>query len=141
MSTTPDKAIAEMKCWAIPMLVLSILSGNLAIFICGIIGSSMVVCCSSTNQQVAKNACCFKGCAIACAVLAGLHTVGALALGAVFISTSDECREHMTEHSCNHLDGRRLEVASPGSLGVAAALNKVAAHAPLLLGIASPELC
>ena len=30
-------------------------------------------------EQVARNASCFKGCAIACAVLAGLHTLGFLA--------------------------------------------------------------
>ena len=28
-----DKAISDMKCWAIPVLLLAILSGNLAIFI------------------------------------------------------------------------------------------------------------
>ena len=45
-------AISDMKCWAAVMLVLAILSGNLAIFITGIIGSSMVLCCASGNEQV-----------------------------------------------------------------------------------------
>ena len=125
--------ISGMKCWAIPMLIHAILSGNLAIFIVGIIGSSMVLCCSSSIHQAAKNASCFKGCAVACAVLGGLHSIGMIALGAVYVGRINECTDTMTDNSCHHLDNARRLSSTPGPLH-AAALDKFVMHAPLLLG-------
>ena len=139
MTTPAEKASSDMKCWAVPMLFLAMFSGNLFIFIIGIIGCSTVLCCSSAKNQTAiyQAANCFKGCAIACAVLGGLHAIGMLALGAVFANLIDVCSETMTDNSCNHLVvARRLDSrqASPGSLHIGAALGKYAMHAPLLLG-------
>ena len=127
-------AIADVKCWATAMLILALLSGNLAIFIIGIIGSAMVLCCASVDEQVSRNASCFKRCAIACAVLGGLHAVGLLALGSVFVATTADCTDKLKGNSCAHLDGRRqLGSASHGSLRVAA-LATFVRHTPLLLG-------
>ena len=49
-------ALNDMKCWAAAMLVFSILSFNLAIFITGIVGCSLVLCCASSNEQVCRPA-------------------------------------------------------------------------------------
>ena len=129
-------AISDMKCWAAAMLVFAILSGNLAIFITGIIGSSMVLCCASGNEQVARNASCFKGCAIACAVLGGLHALGMLALGFVFVGIAADCTDKLKGNSCDHLDGRR-QLGSEPTQGVAAALATLVKHAPLLFATAT----
>ena len=129
-----DKAISDMKCWAVAVLILAILSGNLAIFITGIVGASMVLCCASSNEQVAKNASRFKCCTIACAIIGGLHALGALALGSVFAGAIGECTSKLQESSCTHLDGRRRLDSAPLG-GVAAALSKGAIHAPLLLSL------
>ena len=124
-------AISDMKCWAAAMLVFAILSGNLAIFITGIIGSSMVLCCASGNEQVARNASCFKGCAIACAVLGGLHALVMLVLGVIFVGIAADCTDKLKGNSCDHLDGRR-QLGSEPTQGVAAALATLVNHAPLL---------
>jgi hypothetical protein len=130
-----DKAISDMKCAAVAMLVLSILSGNLAVFITGIVGASYVICCSSNNHSVVQNTGCLYGCAIACAILAGLHAVGMIIVGAWLIGLIGECTDAMTDTSCKHLDyGRRL--VTIGNT-VAGALNKISTHVPLLLGIAT----
>ena len=139
MTTPAEKASSDMKCWAVPMLFLVMFSGNLFIFIIGIIGCSTVLCCSSAKNQAAiyQAANCLKGCAIACAVLGGLHAIVMLALGVVFVGLVAECTETMTGNSCNHLNiARRLgsRQASLGSLHMGAALGKYAMHAPLLLG-------
>lgn len=49
----------------------------------------------------------FKGCAIACTVLGGLHAIGMLALGARFSALIAECTDIMTDTSCSHLDNAR----------------------------------
>ena len=132
-------AISDMKCWAAAMLVFAILtglSGNLAIFITGIIGSSMVLCCASSNEQVARNAACFKGCAIACAVLGGLHALVMLVLGVIFVGIAADCTDKLKGNSCDHLDGRR-QLGSEPTQGVAAALATLVKHAPLLFATAT----
>ena len=130
-------AISDMKCWAIAMLILAIVSGNLAIFITGIIGSSMVLCCASGNEQVARNASCFRGCAITCAVLGGLHALGTFALGILFVSITADCTNKLQGNSCNHLDGRRqLSTASHGPLRITA-LSTLVRHPPWLIGAAT----
>ena len=49
-------ALNDMKCWAAAMLVFAILSFNLAIFITGIVGCSLVLCCASSNEQARRPA-------------------------------------------------------------------------------------
>ena len=44
-----DRDIANMKCWAVVVLICSIFSFNLAIFITGIVGASQVLCCASSG--------------------------------------------------------------------------------------------
>jgi hypothetical protein len=130
-----DRDIANMKCWAVVVLICSIFSFNLAIFITGIVGASQVLCCASSNEQVARNAGCFKCCSMSCAIIAAIHALGAMILGAVMAGSVDPCTEKLTDSSCQHLDGRRRRLDSPPLGGVAAALSKGAIHAPLLLGI------
>ena len=130
-----DRDIANMKCWAVVVLICSIFSFNLAIFITGIVGASQVLCCASSKEQVARNAGCFKCCSMACAIIAALHALGAMILGAVMAGSVDPCVEKLTDSSCRHLDGRRRRLDSAPLGGVAAALSKGAMHAPLLLGI------
>ena len=131
-----DRDIANMKCWAVVVLICSIFSFNLAIFITGIVGASQVLCCASSKEQVARSAGCFKCCSMACAIIAALHALGAMILGAVMAGSVDPCVEKLTDSSCRHLDGRRRRRLDSAPLGgVAAALNKGVMHAPLLLGI------
>jgi hypothetical protein len=135
-------ALNDMKCWAAAMLVFAILSFNLAIFITGIVGCSLVLCCASSNEQVARNASCFKGCAIACAVLGGLHTLLFLVLGFVFVGVQADCTDKLKGNSCDHLtDARRRQLrkdeeevkAAPVDAGRDHAyLGAVVKHAPFL---------
>ena len=92
-----DRDIANMKCWAVVVLICSIFSFNLAIFITGIVGASQVLCCASSKEQVARNAGCFKCCSMACAIIAALHALGAMILGAVMAGSVDPCVEKLTD--------------------------------------------
>merc|ERR1719199_47767 len=96
----------------------------------------MVLCCASGNEQVARNASCFKGCAITCAVLGGLHALGMLALGFLFVGLAADCTDNLKGNSCDHLDGRRQLRSGPAH-GAAAALSTLVKHAPLLLATAT----
>ena len=114
-----DRDIANMKCWAVVVLICSIFSFNLAIFITGIVGASQVLCCASSKEQVARSAGCFKCCSMACAIIAALHALGAMILGAVMAGSVDPCVEKLTDSSCRHLDGRRRRLDSAPLGGVA----------------------
>jgi len=106
-----DKALSDMKWWAIPTLFLAILSGNIFIGIIGIISCSTVLCCSRAprikpqyiRQQTTSRAVPSP----APSVLGGLHAIGMLALGARFSALIAECTDIMTDTSCSHLDNAR----------------------------------
>ena len=69
-------------------------------------------------------------------MLGGLHALGMLALGFLFVGIAADCTDKLKGNSCTHLDGRRQLGPEP-THGVATTLATLVRHAPLLLATAT----
>ena len=70
-------------------------------------------------------------------MLGGLHALGMLALGFLFVGIAADCTDKLKANSCTHLDGGRRQLGPEPTHGVATTLATLVRHAPLLLATAT----
>ena len=113
MAAAKVEALAStVRCLAVALLVLNIIWLD----VLGIIGASIIVCCSTDTEGLRRNACCAQAFAIINFLLNLGGIVAFIGFGAAWLSNSEDMCQTATENHYNIDDDykRHLSVQSTG---------------------------